>query len=164
MFFEKREGNHDFCEWRSWCGEIVFLQFGQRIHRDRNLLGQHFDCGKKAVGILPAKCFWWSSAHLSGYFYMPRYAKVILEGKEQYEFRKSRPKDGVDRIIFYALSPQRSIYCVTKPDMLTFNEAIYFNALVLLRQKWIKSTRALIFWFLCFRGENILDKWRLADE
>ena len=25
----------------------------------------------------------------------PRYAKVILEGKKQYEFRKSRPKDGV---------------------------------------------------------------------
>ena len=31
----------------------------------------------------------------------PKYAKVILEGKKQYEFRKSRPKDGVDRIIFY---------------------------------------------------------------
>ena len=30
----------------------------------------------------------------------PKYAKVILEGKKQYEFRKSRPKDGVDRIIF----------------------------------------------------------------
>ena len=27
----------------------------------------------------------------------PKYAKVILEGKKQYEFRKSKPKDGVDR-------------------------------------------------------------------
>lgn len=35
----------------------------------------------------------------------PKYAKVILEGKKQYEFRKSRPKDGVDRIIFYASAP-----------------------------------------------------------
>ena len=39
----------------------------------------------------------------------PRYAKVILEGKKQYEFRKSRPKDGVDRIIFYASSPQKQV-------------------------------------------------------
>ena len=39
----------------------------------------------------------------------PRYAKVILEGKKQYEFRKSRPKDGVDRIIFYASSPQKEV-------------------------------------------------------
>ena len=39
----------------------------------------------------------------------PRYAKVILEGQKQYEFRKSRPKDGVDRIIFYASSPQKEV-------------------------------------------------------
>ena len=39
----------------------------------------------------------------------PKYAKVILEGKKQYEFRKSKPKDGVDRIIFYASSPQKQV-------------------------------------------------------
>ena len=39
----------------------------------------------------------------------PKYAKVILEGKKQYEFRKSRPKDGVDRIIFYASAPQKEV-------------------------------------------------------
>lgn len=39
----------------------------------------------------------------------PRYAKVILEGKKQYEFRKSKPKDGVNRIIFYASSPQKQV-------------------------------------------------------
>lgn len=39
----------------------------------------------------------------------PKYAKVILEGKKQYEFRKSRPKGGVDRIIFYASSPQKEV-------------------------------------------------------
>ena len=37
----------------------------------------------------------------------PKYAKVILEGKKQYEFRKNKPKDGVTRIIFYASSPQK---------------------------------------------------------
>ena len=39
----------------------------------------------------------------------PKYAKVILEGKKQYEFRKSRPKEGVDRIIFYASAPQKEV-------------------------------------------------------
>lgn len=39
----------------------------------------------------------------------PKYAKVILEGKKRYEFRKNRPKDGVDRIIFYASSPQKQV-------------------------------------------------------
>lgn len=39
----------------------------------------------------------------------PKYAKVILEGKKQYEFRKSKPKDGVNRIIFYASSPQKQV-------------------------------------------------------
>ncbi len=37
----------------------------------------------------------------------PKYAKVILDGKKQYEFRKSKPKDDVDCIIFYASSPQK---------------------------------------------------------
>lgn len=39
----------------------------------------------------------------------PQYAKVILEGKKQYEFRKSKPKNGVNRIIFYASSPQKQV-------------------------------------------------------
>ena len=39
----------------------------------------------------------------------PKYAKVILEGKKQYEFRKNKPKNCVDRIIFYASSPQKQI-------------------------------------------------------
>ncbi len=39
----------------------------------------------------------------------PKYAKVILEGKKQYEFRKTRPKAGVNRIIFYASSPQKQV-------------------------------------------------------
>lgn len=39
----------------------------------------------------------------------PQYAKVILEGKKQYEFRKSRPKNDVNKIIFYASSPQKQV-------------------------------------------------------
>lgn len=39
----------------------------------------------------------------------PKYAKVILEGKKQYEFRKSKPKEGINRIIFYASSPQKQV-------------------------------------------------------
>ena len=39
----------------------------------------------------------------------PKYAKIILEGKKQYEFRKSKPKSGVNRIIFYASSPQKQV-------------------------------------------------------
>ena len=39
----------------------------------------------------------------------PKYAKVILEGNKLYEFRKSRPKTGVDRIIFYASAPQKEV-------------------------------------------------------
>ena len=34
---------------------------------------------------------------------------MILEGKKQYEFRKTRPKAGVNRIIFYASSPQKQV-------------------------------------------------------
>ena len=30
----------------------------------------------------------------------PKYAKIILEGKKQYEFRKNKPKKDVTRIIF----------------------------------------------------------------
>ena len=39
----------------------------------------------------------------------PKYAKVILEGKKKYEFRKSKPKDDVRRIIFYASSPEKRV-------------------------------------------------------
>lgn len=39
----------------------------------------------------------------------PQYAKVIFEGKKKYEFRKRKPKAGVNRIIFYASSPQKEI-------------------------------------------------------
>lgn len=39
----------------------------------------------------------------------PRYAKVILEGKKRYEFRKNKPKTSVTRIILYASSPQQQV-------------------------------------------------------
>ena len=39
----------------------------------------------------------------------PKYAKVILEGKKLYEFRKNRPQKDVDQIIFYASSPQKEL-------------------------------------------------------
>ena len=35
----------------------------------------------------------------------PEYAKVILEGKKEYEFRKRRCKSGVNKIVFYATAP-----------------------------------------------------------
>ena len=39
----------------------------------------------------------------------PEFAQVILEGKKQYEFRKSRPKKAIDRIVFYASAPQKQV-------------------------------------------------------
>ena len=39
----------------------------------------------------------------------PEYAKVILEGKKIYEFRKNRPHKKVDRIVFYASFPQKQV-------------------------------------------------------
>ena len=39
----------------------------------------------------------------------PEYAKVILQGKKQFEFRKTRCKEGTNRIIFYASSPQKEV-------------------------------------------------------
>ncbi len=39
----------------------------------------------------------------------PEYAKVILEGKKQFEFRKTRCRTDVTRIIFYASSPQKQV-------------------------------------------------------
>lgn len=39
----------------------------------------------------------------------PQYAKVILEGKKKYEFRKNRPTRSVNKIIIYASSPQNEI-------------------------------------------------------
>ena len=52
----------------------------------------------------------------------PKYAKVILEGKKQYEFRKSRPKDGVDRIIFYASAPQKEVVGEALIDVNVFHD------------------------------------------
>ncbi len=39
----------------------------------------------------------------------PEYAKVILEGKKQFEFRKNRCRADVTRIVFYASSPQKQV-------------------------------------------------------
>lgn len=39
----------------------------------------------------------------------PQYAKVILDGKKQYEFRKSKPKQKITHIVFYASSPQKEV-------------------------------------------------------
>lgn len=39
----------------------------------------------------------------------PEYAKVILEGEKEYEFRKRRCKAGVNKIVFYATAPQSQI-------------------------------------------------------
>lgn len=39
----------------------------------------------------------------------PKYVKGIFKGKKQYEFRKNKPKDGVDRVVFYASSPQKQV-------------------------------------------------------
>ena len=39
----------------------------------------------------------------------PEYAKVILEGKKQFEFRKTRCRPNITRIIFYASSPQKQV-------------------------------------------------------
>lgn len=39
----------------------------------------------------------------------PQYAKVILRGEKKYEFRKNKPTKKVDRIIFYASSPEKKV-------------------------------------------------------
>ncbi len=39
----------------------------------------------------------------------PRYAKVILEGKKCFEFRKNKPRNSVTRIVLYASSPQQQV-------------------------------------------------------
>lgn len=39
----------------------------------------------------------------------PEYAKAILEGKKQFEFRKTKCKKDTTRIIFYASSPQKEV-------------------------------------------------------
>lgn len=39
----------------------------------------------------------------------PEYAKVILNHEKEYEFRKRRCKDDVDKIIFYATAPQSEV-------------------------------------------------------
>lgn len=39
----------------------------------------------------------------------PKYAKKILAGKKTFEFRKSKPKKDIKRIIIYASSPQKEV-------------------------------------------------------
>lgn len=39
----------------------------------------------------------------------PKYAKVILQGEKEYEFRKKRCRDGITKIIFYSSSPQKQV-------------------------------------------------------
>lgn len=39
----------------------------------------------------------------------PQYANVILQGKKEYEFRKKRCRDGIDKIVFYSSSPQKQV-------------------------------------------------------
>lgn len=39
----------------------------------------------------------------------PEYAKVILENKKKYEFRKRRCKDSVKKIVFYTTAPQSEV-------------------------------------------------------
>lgn len=39
----------------------------------------------------------------------PIYAKAILEGKKEYEFRKRRCKPGVNNIVFYSTSPESKV-------------------------------------------------------
>ncbi len=39
----------------------------------------------------------------------PEYAKLILQGKKQFEFRKTKCRNGITRIVFYASSPQKEV-------------------------------------------------------
>lgn len=39
----------------------------------------------------------------------PEFVEYILKGEKKYEFRKSKPKENIDRIIFYASSPQKQV-------------------------------------------------------
>lgn len=39
----------------------------------------------------------------------PIYAKAILEGKKEYEFRKRRCKPGVNKIVFYSTTPESKV-------------------------------------------------------
>lgn len=39
----------------------------------------------------------------------PEYAKVILDGQKEYEFRKRRCKTGVNKIVFYSTAPESKV-------------------------------------------------------
>lgn len=39
----------------------------------------------------------------------PKYAKVILQGEKEYEFRKKRCRDDITKIVFYSSSPQKQV-------------------------------------------------------
>ncbi len=88
----------------------------------------------------------------------PQYAKVILEGKKQYEFRKSKPKRGVDRIIFYASSPQKQVVGEAAIDIIIEGTP---------KEIWkIAQTSAGItkrFYFSYYAGKNKAIAYKLKD-
>ncbi len=88
----------------------------------------------------------------------PQYAKVILEGKKQYEFRKSKPKSSVDRIIFYASSPQKQVVGEAAIDKILEGTP---------KQIWeIAKTAAGItkeFYFSYYAGKNKAIAYKLKD-
>lgn len=46
----------------------------------------------------------------------PKYAKVILQDKKGYEFRKKRCRNDITKIIFYSSSPQKQVVCEAEID------------------------------------------------
>lgn len=47
----------------------------------------------------------------------PEYAKVILDGQKEYEFRKRRCKTGVNKIVFYSMAPESKV--VSEAEIVT---------------------------------------------
>lgn len=87
-----------------WVPDAFFL-------RRNNLYPKLFSID--AMQFQPTPCIGWSSISesiLNRFCYLkPQYAKVILEGKKRYEFRKTKPKQNVTRIVFYASAPQMQV-------------------------------------------------------
>ena len=52
----------------------------------------------------------------------PEYAKVILDGQKEYEFRKRRCKTGVNKIVFYSTAPESKV--VGEAEIEDINEAL----------------------------------------
>jgi predicted transcriptional regulator len=88
----------------------------------------------------------------------PKYAKVILEGKKRYEFRKSKPKEGVNRIIFYASAPQKQVVGEATIDEILENTP---------KEIWeIAKTAAGItrkFYFSYYAGKDRAIAYKLKD-